>query len=631
MKKLILAAVVAVACVAAAAPSHAARTDAIWARSTNGAPITLDGILNEPAWALAESTVIRFGIDAGVPGSGSKFEAGRVPIDSTNATLRFLTVGNQLYLGAWVRDKSIGGSEVFNRFDGFLMDLKNHAALGAPKAPAEYLYGWWYEGQVGTPPIGQLPAFKGQWAELPPGSPRTPAQIAAWDAVTRVIGTSNDDTHGNDTGYWVEMRFDLGVMGYDILDSDGDIAEWNISIYDCDWLWPLDGNIFSANRVWWQDPWGNVGWYGQVRVHARPGVTTASGPAPVIEPELVLPNAGAMAAPVIDGNLNDPVWAWSPQITLRYGDDALRASYGNPMRHRAGQHQPEVNGGLAAVLDPGEMRAKYIVKGNFLYFAFDVDDQVVQYVNQIDRWDGFSVFLTEKTLRGNDRQLLGRTLSAQVSPTGNALAADYLPFLRDSLGGAQVALQLKPGSTVDTLGTSADVGWTAELAVDLTKLGYPPGLGDGVVHLGFIFYDGDSFTPFTDSYATRTWYGREREATCCPIWAFADPTAVVDVGELPGPGPAGAYAILGAAPNPFRSNAVVRVQLAQASTIVLETYDVTGRKLVEQNLGIRSAGEGQVIVPRADGPGLLLYRLRVLEPGTGAERTTLSGKLTFVQ
>jgi len=221
MKKLILAAIVASACLAAAGAAQAARTDAIWARSTNGASITLDGNMNEPAWALAESTVIRFGIDPGVPGSGSKFEAGRVPIDSTWATLRFLTVGNQLYMGAWVRDKSIGGSEIFNRFDGLLMDLKKHSALGAPKPPAEYLYGWWYESQVGTPPIGQLPAFKGEWAELPVGSPRTPAQISAWDAVTVVDGISNDDTHGDDSAYWIEMRFDLGVMGYDITDPDG--------------------------------------------------------------------------------------------------------------------------------------------------------------------------------------------------------------------------------------------------------------------------------------------------------------------------------------------------------------------------------------------------------------------------
>jgi len=107
-----------------AAPALAqSRPDAIWARSTAGAPITLDGVLDEPAWALAESTTIRFGPDSGVPGSGYKFEAGSLPNDSTRAVLKFLTVGNQLYMSANVKDRSIGGSELFNRFDGLLMDL----------------------------------------------------------------------------------------------------------------------------------------------------------------------------------------------------------------------------------------------------------------------------------------------------------------------------------------------------------------------------------------------------------------------------------------------------------------------------------------------------------------------------
>jgi hypothetical protein len=630
MTKHIILGVLVTACLALAGPSHAARTDAIWARSTNGASITLDGQLNEAAWAAAESTVIRFGIDAGVPGSGAKFEAGRVPSDSTHATLKFLTVGNQLYLGAFMRDKSIGGSGDFNLFDGLLMDLKNHSVNAAPKPPAEYLYGWWYEGATGTPPINQPPAFKGLWAELPVGSPRTPAQIAAWDAVTTVIGTANSDTT-LDTGYVIEMRFDLGVMGYDITDSDGDVIEWNVSIYDCDWNWPLDGARFSANRVWWQDPWGNVGWYGQVRIHARPGVHVASGPAPVIAPELILPRAGVLAAPVIDGNLNDPVWAQSPSLLLKYGDDAVRAGYGNPGQHRAGQHQPSVNEGLADVVDPGDATVKYIVKDNWLYFGFDVRDQVVQNTNNPERRDGFSVMLTEKVLRGPDRELLNRQLSFEVSPTGTALAGDYLPFLRDSLAGAQVALLLKPGTTVDTVGFSPDQGYTAELAVDLTKLGYPSGLGDGIVHMGLVLYDGDSFgSTFTDSYATRTWWWRERANTCCPVWAYADPTAVVAVGDPP-PGAPGAYAILGASPNPVRSNATVRIQLARASRIVLETYDVAGRKLLTQNLGIHPAGAGQIAVPRAEGPGLILYRLFVTDPGTGEERATLSGKLTFVK
>src|SRR6266487_2562777 len=102
-------------------PAHAqaTRTDAIWARSTAGAAITLDGVLNEPAWAKAESWTVRYRADNGIPGSGWKDEAGFPTTDSTKALIKFLVVGNRLYMGATVPDKSIGGSGTFNLFDGF--------------------------------------------------------------------------------------------------------------------------------------------------------------------------------------------------------------------------------------------------------------------------------------------------------------------------------------------------------------------------------------------------------------------------------------------------------------------------------------------------------------------------------
>ena len=64
--------------------------------------ITLDGVLDEAAWAQAETKVIEYAEDAGIPGSGWKFEAGWEPVDPTYATLKFLVVGNQLYMGAVV-------------------------------------------------------------------------------------------------------------------------------------------------------------------------------------------------------------------------------------------------------------------------------------------------------------------------------------------------------------------------------------------------------------------------------------------------------------------------------------------------------------------------------------------------
>jgi hypothetical protein len=46
------------------------RQDIIWARSTAGETITLDGVLNEPAWAKAESLQVVYGTKGPIPSSG---------------------------------------------------------------------------------------------------------------------------------------------------------------------------------------------------------------------------------------------------------------------------------------------------------------------------------------------------------------------------------------------------------------------------------------------------------------------------------------------------------------------------------------------------------------------------------
>ena len=139
---------------------------------------------------------------------------------------------------------------------------------------------------------------------------------------------------------------------------------------------------------------------------------------------------------------------------------------------------------------------------------------------------GISLSLDDRGQVSEDSTLYSQRLSFQVAEDGTALPNDYLPYLIDSLGGGRVALVLKGGTTVDTLGTTPDSGYTAELAIDLTKFGYPPGRGDGSVFFGLNLLDGDSFLPTSDSYGTRTWWFREYNGTCCPVWAYLDPTCL---------------------------------------------------------------------------------------------------------
>lgn len=628
-KTTLLAVTLLCAAIPALAYGQEIREDVIWARFTSDT-ITLDGVLDEAAWAQAESKVIEYGVDAGIPGSGWKVESGGlIANDPTYATFKFLCNGNQLYMGAVVQDAYIGGSEEFNRFDGFLMAIKDHLDPFAPKPPVEYFYSWWYADSDPDPqPAGQDPAFVGRYAEWPPGSPRTPEQIAAWDAVTVVEGLSNDDSV-LDTSYTVEMRFDLSVIGYDVTQPEGDVVEWNIGLYDCDYFWPFDPLNFTTNRVWWQSPWGNAAWFNEVRIHARPDVTVSSGDVPTVGPDIIIPKL--LTTPAIDGELSEDVWD-DPSVyafDIRYGDDALRQTYPATGPYRSGQFQPEIYGGQAFVVDPGDASVKVFFVDDTLYMGFDVNDAVVQYHPDFNRWDGFLVTINDIVERGPDHNLLSRRLGFLVDEDGSALPQDYLATLvQDGL--AEVAIALKPGTEVDTLGVP-DTGYTAELAVDLTGFSYPSGMVQGTFFFGVTLLDGDSFIPFTDSYGTRTWWFREYENECCPIWSRLAPGEVA-VEEFADGNHFGAYGYARSYPNPSLKPRL-RFWLPENNHVTLEVYDLRGHLVERRQLGDKSLGEGDIPIfaGKEIGAGMYLYRLKLVDPETGELRSTLTGKTIVVK
>jgi hypothetical protein len=333
--------------------------------------------------------------------------------------------------------------------------------------------------------------------------------------------------------------------------------------------------------------------------------------------------------PQVDGYLTEDVWAHAPSFDIRWGDDALRLTYPGKGPWRSGQYQPPVNGGQATVLDPGDATVKWFFKDDTLYFGFDVRDQVVQYVNLPDRYDGFIVSLTDRVYRWRDHNLEDRKLTFIVGPDGKEKALDYLPFLRDTALGARIALRLKPNTVLDTIGDVADEGYTAELAVDLTKIGYPHGLGDGALWIGIDLMDGDSQPTITNSYGTRTWWFREREHECCPAAAYLDPNLrvlAVGSGERPM-----RFALMGNFPNPFRSTTTLKFALPQTSEVDLQVFDVQGRLVAGRSLGVKSPGVQQVPFTHPGlRTGLYLYRLRMLDPASREVRGAVAGKMMLV-
>jgi hypothetical protein len=606
------------------------RPDAVWAR-TSTAPIALDGVLDEEAWATAETITIVYGERAGDPGSGFKHEGGiNPPPDPTVATLRFLVHDGQLYMGAEVEDRSIGGSREFNRKDGFLMSIMNGILprTGGPGF-SEYFYSWWYPNHPENTPIPNEPGFIGRYGNFDNPLSRSAEQIARWDARTVVRGTPNDDSGEPDEGYTVEMRYDLEELGYD--PTAPVQIPFSISIYDVDGFFPFDDATFSATRVWWQNafnaPTQNYG-----RIFVDPAVTTTSGPAPAMPADFRIPNAAAAEAPTIDGRLDETVWDDIEGIPLRFvanEDDevgiTVRQSYPGIGPFGSGQFQPEFDGVRADVVDPGEANMKWFFRGSTLYVGVDVRDQAVTGGEPSeDRWDGFRLSLNDRgTLEPNDNFLLPRTLVVRVGEDGSAVPGEGLIALLDEQSDAvQYAIHIPEGTIINDH-TNVDVGYQIEMAIDLTAIGYPANRGDGILFVGAALFDYDTFDDPLAAYGTRVWLFRERGGASAAL-AYMDPAFTVSTDG--GPAVPAGFRLLGAYPNPSRGTASLEFELSAPDRVHVTVYDVLGREVARADAGERGSGHGTAVLPTEGLPaGLYLYRIRL--ETTGA---TASGRLVLV-
>ncbi|CUS99154.1 T9SS type A sorting domain-containing protein [Candidatus Kryptobacter tengchongensis] len=616
------------------------RQDAIWARTAPLNSITVDGKLNEPAWAKAESVVVYYGKSSGLPGSGWKDETGVKPSDPTRAVLKFLVSGNNLYIGAIVPDSSVGGG-LFNMFDGFLMNMRDHskprkdpAGHYFPAPPFEYFYGWvtepWADPNTGN--VGASPGFFG-WA----GGPRNEGDSLAniWYAVTQVLGVTNTDTAANgafspDTGYVVELRFNLTPRGYNVTRPQGDVIEFNISIYDADWQWPFNSDKFSGNRSWWQGPWGNASWYNVARIYARPDVGLDS-PLPDIPPDVVIPNGRLHPAPVIDGQLNESVWKNLNlrAIKLAYGDTSVIHSYPGVGPYRSGYFKPD-GAGPGQVLDSGKADVKIFYRGDTLYIGVQIYDQVITSRADYDKWDGIRIIIEDRQKINPDGVPEQRDLILRLDSTGKALADGYLKYLIDSLNAAKVAVKVT--GTVNDY-NDVDQGWTAEIAVDLTKLGYPSGRGDGILFFSATLFDYDEFSNPNDNYGTRTWFFREMPVfSAGPAWAYMDPNVDVPV-KVPDDvtlNPS-EFKLLGNYPNPFNPTTNIMFTVPHRGTVTLKVYDLIGRTVALLNIGEYEPGYHEYQFNAGNlSSGIYFYQLEIKDKKGSAIKTNF-GKMALIK
>lgn len=631
---------------AASAQPNRVGQDVVWARDIGSATIAVDGTLDESVWAQAEAIPLVWDGDHPLPGGGQFFDVNpaglTTPTDPTDATVYVLRKGNELYLGVEVADQSIGGTRNLFGFDGLMMTLINKSDrpetftdrddyFESSAVREEMMYAWFHPNGADTTATGGVTTGIGPraWStdfgltfgDSSDAAPRSPE---AWEYAATVDGVSNDDFNGGatfaaDTGYTLEMRIRLDSLGWDLTQAMARMP-LSIAINDMDFAWPQNPETFVRTRTWWQNRWLNNFNEGIAYIAGDPSVTVASGAAPAYtEPEFTVPlGYGASADPTIDGVLDEPLWnAMEPQFRLQFQADAEALDNGLP-GVVAPYYTFYFHGDENTVVDPTVGQFRLFHRGNKLFIGLDTDDNAVNGIEGEGGRDGFRITISslDSLKAGLGGALAGIQFDFSIDSTGAARLGNYAATLAAANPDAiQAGVSLKGTSTVADP-QDVDSGYQMEVAIDLTALGYPDGLGDRQMWIALNYFDGDALQDDAQSYGTRTWIIGERNVGAT-LYGYLDPNTLIVTAEETDPN-ALELRTLGSYPNPTAGTATLRYELPRAGEVTVDLYDVLGRRVQTLQMGLQSVGlQSATIDATGLSAGSYVFRVR-MDDGTSA-------------
>jgi hypothetical protein len=510
------------------------------------------------------------------------------------------------------------------------MNIQDKLVLGDLTNSAnatEFFYTWWYVNIDTLVVPGAPPRFIGRYGNFD-DTTRTPEQIAVWDAVTLVNGTSNDA--GRDEGWTVEMRIALDSLGYDVTQPEGDIVMLNFSIWDCDYLFEGNPSAVNSTRTHFQSPWGNTNANNTARIHVRPDVTTSSGALPDVAPDVVLPINQSYPDPVIDGVLDDEVWSGAYSFEIAWDDDVIKYSYPGIGPWVSGHFQPELGGNpRPPVLDPSYSMVKMFFKDDYLYLATDMDDARVQGFAVVDKIDGIRVMIGDRTNNNDDNNMIVQQMRINFDDAGQSAAFGFLQTLIDS-GKAEFAVALKGATTVNN-NTDIDEGYTIELKIDLTGLGYPMGLGDKLLFMGVDLYDGDSFDDPLNDYSTRSWWFREHEGGPALAWIYMDTNNPVGVEDKTSSIIPNSIDLYGNYPNPFNPSTKIKFSIPESGNVIIHVFNVLGEQIENFNI-FGNAGVNEFNFEASSlSTGIYFYEVSLNSSTSGASFSSKVGKMLLLK
>ena len=256
----------------------------------------------------------------------------------------------------------------------------------------------------------------------------------------------------------------------------------------------------------------------------------------------------------------------------------------------SGHFQPELGGNpKPPVLDPSLGQIKMFFKDHFLYIAATVADGRVQGTEVYDQIDGLMVMIGHREENNDDNFMNFKKLRISFNTAGVPTAFDYLPTMMDS-GDTDFGVALTGATTVN-VNTDIDEGYSVEMKIDLTDLGYPADLGDKLIFTGIMLADGDSFEDPLSNYGTRAWWFREHDGGPVTAWGVLDPDTPVGVEDEKVVLVPNSIKLYGNYPNPFNPSTKIKFAIPESGDVNITFYNTVGEEVKNVNLINKNAGE----------------------------------------
>jgi hypothetical protein len=269
-------------------------------------------------------------------------------------------------------------------------------------------------------------------------------------------------------------------------------------------------------------------------------------------------------------------------------------------------------------------------KDHYLYLAATVEDGRVQGTEVYDQIDGLRLILGHRTQTNDDNNMVFKMMRVNFNAAGVPTPYEYLATLVDS-GKAEFGVALTGATTVN-VNTDIDEGYSIEMKIDLTGLGYPADLGDKLVFAGVMLADGDSFDDPLANYGTRAWWFREHDGGPVTTWSVLDPNTLVGVEDQKNVILPNSIELYGNYPNPFNPSTTIKFAIPENGDVNIKIYNTVGEEVKSLNLLNRIAGELDYSFNASNiSSGVYFYKISLNNSTSGKNYLSSIGKMILLK